>query len=288
MRPTPRPKPPAGAVPLADYPNVYDAAFSWDRSAEARTFLRVARTRRGSPPRSAVELACGTGPLARLWAGWGIDAYGVDRSRTAMGRARQLSRGVIPPEHWVTADVTNFRLPRRVDLATMPLDGLGYLVEYESLRKLLPSGLAKPDPRWDPGDRPHPPPGGVRSTDDPKLLEGRASSARQSARDLEQPGQAVGSSSASMGSGSHRGERPGQAGAGILGGPPPRGADPPRPAGAFERGRLEGGDVALLGRRPPSAGGSVTSSLSEPTGPRISPRVLAANMRRFTEADLGR
>jgi len=137
MRPTPRPKPPAGAVPLADYPNVYDAAFSWDRSAEARTFLRVARTRRGSPPRSAVELACGTGPLARLWAGWGIDAYGVDRSRTAMGRARQLSRGIIPPEHWVTADVTNFRLPRRVDLATMPLDGLGYLVEYESLRNFF-------------------------------------------------------------------------------------------------------------------------------------------------------
>jgi SAM-dependent methyltransferase len=149
MGPTPRPKPPAGAVPLAPYPNVYDAAFSWDRSQEARTFLRVARTRRGSPPRSAVELACGTGPLARLWAGWGIDAYGVDRSRTAIARARQLGRGIIPPEHWVTSDITNFRLPRQVDLAAVPLDGLGYLVEENGLlgffraarRSLTPGGI---------------------------------------------------------------------------------------------------------------------------------------------------
>lgn len=153
MMATPRPTRPARALDISLYPNVYDAAFSWDRSREARTFLQVATSRIGRPPRSAAELACGTGPLARLWASWSLEAYGMDRSIPAISRAHELSRGVIPADHWVLGDLRNFRLPRRVELAVVPLDSLGYLLEEQDFSKffhaarqcLAPNGILAVD-----------------------------------------------------------------------------------------------------------------------------------------------
>jgi SAM-dependent methyltransferase len=144
-----RPTRPTRARDLSLYPNVYDAAFSWDRSQEARTYLRVAASRRGRPPRSAAELACGTGPLARLWSADGLEVYGMDRSVPAIARARELSREIVPPGHWVLGDLRSFRLPRRVEMAVVPLDSLGYLVEEEDFlrffraarRCLVPGGV---------------------------------------------------------------------------------------------------------------------------------------------------
>jgi SAM-dependent methyltransferase len=137
VRASPRPKRPGRALDLSLYPNVYDAAFSWDRSQEACTYLRVAASRRGKPPRSAAELACGTGPLARLWSAQGLEVYGVDRSVPAIARARELSREIVPPGHWVLGDLRSFRLPRRVEMAVVPLDSLGYLVEEEDFLKFF-------------------------------------------------------------------------------------------------------------------------------------------------------
>ncbi|MGA8276426.1 MAG: class I SAM-dependent methyltransferase [Thermoplasmata archaeon] len=146
---SPRPTRPARSLDLSRYPNVYDAAFSWDRSQEARTYVRVATARMGKPPRSAAELACGTGVLARRWASWGLEAYGLDRSATAITRARELTRGIVPPGHWLRGDLRSFRLPRRVEMAVVPLDSLGYLVEEAGLlsffraarRSLAPGGV---------------------------------------------------------------------------------------------------------------------------------------------------
>jgi SAM-dependent methyltransferase len=140
---------PIGAAELSDFPEVYDAAFSWDRAQEARTYLHVAATLSGKAPRSAVELGCGSGPLARLWARWGLEVYGVDRSGPALARARSQSHGLVPPGHWVLGTLQDFRLPRRVGLIVVPLDGLGYLVDGSDLvsffraarRSLGPGGV---------------------------------------------------------------------------------------------------------------------------------------------------
>ncbi|MCI4366327.1 MAG: class I SAM-dependent methyltransferase [Thermoplasmata archaeon] len=134
---------------MAKYPNVYDAAFSWDRSQEALTYLKVATARIGREPRSVVELACGSGPIARYCADRGLTVYGVDRSTAALGRARELSTGLVPSGHWRPGDLASFRLPQRVDLAVVPMDGLGYLVEEGDLlaffraahRGLAPGGV---------------------------------------------------------------------------------------------------------------------------------------------------
>lgn len=124
---------PPGARLLSAFPNVYDAAFSWDRRREAATYLQIATTLLRRAPRSVVELGCGTGTLARLWADQGLQVFGLDRSPSALARARLLGRSKISPDHWVLGDLADPRLPRRVDLAVVPLDGLGYVVEGAAL-----------------------------------------------------------------------------------------------------------------------------------------------------------
>jgi len=149
----PLPARPIHARDLSDYPNVYNAAFSWDRAQEADTFLRVAAARIGRVPRSAAELACGTGPLARIWASDGIESYGVDHSAPALAMGRRLDRMTSTPVLWRLGELRNFRLPRRVELAVVPLDGLGYLVDERDLvsffraahRCLTPRGVLAAD-----------------------------------------------------------------------------------------------------------------------------------------------
>lgn len=136
-------------LPLHENPEVYDAAFSWDRANEARTYLEVASHHLGRAVRSAVELASGTGPLARRWASLGVEVYGLDASRAAIRRARTLSRGFVPSSHWIVGDLRDFRCSPPVDLVVLPLDSLGYLVEADDLqscflsafRSLRPGGV---------------------------------------------------------------------------------------------------------------------------------------------------
>lgn len=137
MRSPLRPKRPRRALSLRRFPNVYDAAFSWDRSEEAETYLRVARALLGRRPRSAVELACGSGPLARQWARSGVEVYGVDRSVESIERARVLAEGVVPRGNWSVGNLPNFRLPHPVDLAVVPMDSFGYLTTGAAMVQCL-------------------------------------------------------------------------------------------------------------------------------------------------------
>lgn len=144
---------PEGALPLCDYPNVYDAAFSWDRTREASTFLEKGRSLRKGTVSSAVELGCGTGAIARILAGQGLTVFGIDKSRASVARANALSKGIVSRPTWIVGDLRTFRLPRKVDLAVAPLDGLSYLVESQDIikffrsvaRSLTPQGVFAAD-----------------------------------------------------------------------------------------------------------------------------------------------
>ena len=130
------------AHPLSAYPNVYEAAFGWDRVPEARDFLRVARASLHRPPRAMAELACGTGVLARHWARAGIPTVGLDRNPRYLMYAEGEARREALPVEWVLGDLADLALPNPVDVAVVPMDGLTYLTREEEFRSFF-QGVAE-------------------------------------------------------------------------------------------------------------------------------------------------
>jgi ubiquinone/menaquinone biosynthesis C-methylase UbiE len=79
-------------------------------------------------PHSILDLACGTGTAAVLWAKNGDRVHGIDRSDQMLEMARTKAQ-----EHHVAVDfskqtMTSFALPEQVDLVTCYFDSLNYLL----------------------------------------------------------------------------------------------------------------------------------------------------------------
>ncbi|MEZ5357321.1 MAG: class I SAM-dependent methyltransferase [Candidatus Zixiibacteriota bacterium] len=78
-------------------------------------------------PKTMLDLACGTGTAAVLWAQDNIKTFAIDGSADMLEMARQKAK-----ECGVTIDfsqqkMTEFSLPNRVDLVTSFFDSLNYL-----------------------------------------------------------------------------------------------------------------------------------------------------------------
>lgn len=118
-------------------------AASYDRLtedipyAEILAFYRGIHRQYGVKPASAVDLACGTGSMAILLAGEGLEVTAVDRSEemltVAYGKAMELEN----PPYFVRQKLQQLRLPKPVDLAVCCLDGMNYITEPAELRTVL-------------------------------------------------------------------------------------------------------------------------------------------------------
>ena len=118
-------------------------AASYDRLtedipyAEILAFYREILRQYGVKPASAVDLACGTGSMAILLAGEGLEVTAVDRSEemltVAYGKAMELEN----PPYFVRQKLQQLRLPKPVDLAVCCLDGMNYITEPAQLRAVL-------------------------------------------------------------------------------------------------------------------------------------------------------
>ena len=82
-------------------------------------------------PRTAADLACGTGSVAALLAKRGIVVTGVDLSEEMLTVAQQKTQALCPRPFFVCQDLSELRLPRGVDLAVCALDSLDYITEPE-------------------------------------------------------------------------------------------------------------------------------------------------------------
>lgn len=85
--------------------------------------------REGILPRSAVDLACGTGSVTALLAQRGIPVTGVDLSEEMLTVAQQKTQTMTPRPFFVCQDLARLWLPRGVDLAVCALDSLDYITE---------------------------------------------------------------------------------------------------------------------------------------------------------------
>ena len=83
----------------------------------------------GIKPRTAIDLACGTGSVALLLAEKYQQVLGVDMSEEMLTVAQQraVEAGVYPM--FICQKLQDLRLPKAVDLAVCALDGLDYILD---------------------------------------------------------------------------------------------------------------------------------------------------------------
>ena len=88
-------------------------------------------------PRTAVDLACGTGSVSVFLAEKGLDVTGVDMSEEMLCQASQKAMQADLPIRFVCQRLEKLRLPRGVDLAVCALDSLDYITDPEDCRQAI-------------------------------------------------------------------------------------------------------------------------------------------------------
>ena len=113
----------------------HDLALSYDRLTndvdyrQTVAFYRRILEQEGLRPRTAADLACGTGSVALLLAEQGMQVIGVDMSREMLSMASQKAQRLKAPPFFVCQRLEQLHLLRGVDLAVCALDSLDYITD---------------------------------------------------------------------------------------------------------------------------------------------------------------
>lgn len=103
-------------------------------------FYRTLLRREGVRPRTAVDLACGTGSVTAILAREGLRVIGVDMSEEMLTQAAAKTAGLEPLPVFVRQKLQKLNLPRGVDLAVCALDSLDYITDpkdcAEAIRRI--------------------------------------------------------------------------------------------------------------------------------------------------------
>jgi len=121
----------------------HDLAASYDRlttdvdyEATVGFYKEILRIE-GVRPRSAVDLACGTGSVSLLLAQMGLQVTGVDMSEEMLTVAFQKAQEQELDIRFVCQRLEELVLPRGVDLAVCALDSLDYITDPEVCRQAI-------------------------------------------------------------------------------------------------------------------------------------------------------
>lgn len=100
-------------------------------------FYKQIMERENCHPRTAVDLACGTGSVALLLAREGLEVTGVDLSEEMLTVACQKASEQENSPMFVCQSLQELRLPRGVDLAVCALDSLDYILDPEDCKEAI-------------------------------------------------------------------------------------------------------------------------------------------------------
>ena len=124
----------------------HNLAFSYDRLTNdvdyqaTVDFYRQILLREGLQPRTAVDLACGTGSVTVLLAQMGLEVIGVDMSEEMLMQAYEKAMTLDNVPMFVCQKLQELRLPKGVDLAVCALDSLDYITDpahcKEAIRRI--------------------------------------------------------------------------------------------------------------------------------------------------------
>ncbi len=91
----------------------------------------------GLQPRTAVDLACGTGSVAIALAKLGLQVVGVDMSEEMLCVASQKAQKLSNAPMFICQRLEQLQLSRGVDLAVCALDSMNYIVNPEHCREAI-------------------------------------------------------------------------------------------------------------------------------------------------------
>ena len=91
----------------------------------------------GLKPRTAVDLACGTGSVTAILAKKGLRTIGVDLSEEMLTVASQKSMELENQPMFLCQNLRDLYLPRAVDLAVCALDSLDYITNPDDCREAI-------------------------------------------------------------------------------------------------------------------------------------------------------
>ena len=91
----------------------------------------------GAQPRTAVDLACGTGSVAVRLARMGMVVTAVDMSEEMLCVAQQKAEDLANRPLFVCQKLQDLRLPRGVDLAVCALDSMDYITDPSDCQKAI-------------------------------------------------------------------------------------------------------------------------------------------------------
>lgn len=113
----------------------HELAFSYDRltndvdyEATVDFYYEILK-REGVRPRTAVDLACGTGSVALLLARKGLQVTAVDMSWEMLTVAQQKAQEAEADIRFVCQSLQQLHLPVGVDLAVCALDSIDYILD---------------------------------------------------------------------------------------------------------------------------------------------------------------
>lgn len=118
-------------------------AFSYDRLTNDVPYEAVVDfygqilAREGLRPRTAVDLACGTGSVAILFARQGLQVTGVDMAADMLTVACQKAEEMENRPLFVCQALQQLCLPRGVDLAVCALDSLDYITDPADCKEAI-------------------------------------------------------------------------------------------------------------------------------------------------------
>ena len=91
----------------------------------------------GLKPRTAVDLACGTGSVTAILAHRGLQTIGVDMSEEMLTEASQKAGDIHPAPWFICQSLQQLQLPRAVDLAVCALDSLDYITDPADCKEAI-------------------------------------------------------------------------------------------------------------------------------------------------------
>ena len=113
----------------------YDRLTSDEDYQATVDFYDQILAREGLTPRTAVDLACGTGSVALLLVQKGLQVTAVDMSCDMLTAAQQKAAEANLYPQFVCQPLQELQLPRGVDLAVCALDSIDYILDPKDCRE---------------------------------------------------------------------------------------------------------------------------------------------------------